>query len=63
MFDHELVIITPQNRMGDANSVRGVNIPPFEIYSNPTININDIKKRRFRLIDRLSPNSSGDDDV
>lgn len=29
-----------------------VRIPPFEIYSSPTISIKDVKRRRFNVIDR-----------
>lgn len=31
-----------------------VTIPEFEIVSNPTIRIDDVKRRRFNLIDRNS---------
>lgn len=27
-------------------------LPTFEIYKNPTINISDVKRRRFKMIDR-----------
>lgn len=27
-------------------------VPTFEIYQNPTIRIDDVKQRRFNLIDR-----------
>jgi hypothetical protein len=29
-----------------------VTIPEFEIYSNPTIRISEVKQRRFNVIDR-----------
>lgn len=31
-----------------------VTIPEFELYSNPTVRISEVKQRRFNLIDRLN---------
>ena len=40
-----------------SSSIKGrrVKIPEFEIVSNPTIKISDIKRRAFGIIDRAVP--------
>ena len=30
-------------------------LPTFEVFSNPTIKLDDIKARRFSIIDRCKP--------
>jgi hypothetical protein len=43
------LIITSRGKVAIKNRVR---IPPFEVYSSPSININEVKRRRFNIIDR-----------
>lgn len=45
---HPLIITSG----GKIESRYRVRIPPFEIYSSPTISIKDVKRRRFNVIDR-----------
>jgi hypothetical protein len=52
-FKHDAIVINSRGKTG--KKFRGVRIPQFEIFSNPTIKIGDIKRRRFDLIDRSSP--------
>lgn len=54
MFDHNEVVIDDQDEAGAPRylSAGQVMIPDFEVYATPTINISDIKQRRFSLIDR-----------
>jgi hypothetical protein len=54
-YKHRELVINSSGRLNKRNSFpRGVRVrmPLFEIYSNPTIRISDIKKRRFDLIDK-----------
>ncbi len=54
-FDHDEVVITSGNETGSRDKVRSTQriiLPSFEIFSNPTVRIADVKRRRFPLIDR-----------
>lgn len=51
---HDKVILDGRGKIhkkNDFNAQRVV-VPDFEIYSNPTIRIADVKRRRFNLISR-----------
>jgi len=50
-YRHDTIVIRSRGRIGNKNGAR-VTVPQFEIVSNPTIRISDIKTRRFNLIDR-----------
>ena len=53
-MEHD-IIITDEDEVGRrtwAWPPQRVVLPEFEIYSNPTININDVKQRRYDLINR-----------
>lgn len=55
-FQHDEIIITSDNKIGTLKKLsavfRRVTVPTFEVYSNPTIKLGDVKARRFNLIDR-----------
>jgi hypothetical protein len=55
-YKYDAVKITSRGkvyRKGDLSKLVGrVTIPTFQIYSNPTIRLSDVKSRRFNLIDR-----------
>lgn len=53
-YKHKKITIDNRGKARDGFSVRRVIIPKFEIFSNPTVRITDIKQRRFNLIDRVS---------
>jgi hypothetical protein len=44
--------INNQGKLIDEYHVGRVVVPEWEIYSNPTIKLDDVRKRRFKLIDR-----------
>lgn len=53
VFKHDSIVISPNDDIGERrNIVNRVTVPTFQIYSNPTIKLSDIKSRRFDLIDR-----------
>ncbi len=41
--------------MGVVNPGAMARVPTFPLHSNPTINVDDIQRRRFNLIDRAAP--------
>jgi len=41
---------------------RRVQMPMFELHSNPTINLQEIRHRRFNIIDRTEPPDPPDED-
>lgn len=45
------LIINKRGKLADWSTNRVI-FPTFELYSNPTIRISDVKRRRFNLIDR-----------
>jgi hypothetical protein len=47
---HNQFRITKDGKAGKNND--RVIIPPFEVFSSPTIKIDEVKRRRFNLIDR-----------
>ena len=55
-YKHDAIKISSRGvvyRKGDLSKLVGrVTIPQFQIFSNPTIRISDVKSRRFNLIDR-----------
>ena len=52
-YDHNRIIISPNDDIGERRLIANrVTVPQFEIFSNPTVRISDIKSRRFDLIDR-----------
>lgn len=55
-FQHDEIIITSDNKIGTLKKLsavfRRVTMPTFDVYSNPTIKLGDVKARRFNLIDR-----------
>lgn len=56
-FKHDHLVIDNRGKLtakGRYIFARRVIVPTFKIVSNPTINIADIKSRRFSLIDRYS---------
>lgn len=61
MFEHDEIVITPDNFVGRQSYLRGhrVIVPDFEIYKNPKIKLGDITKRRYSLIDRYGSSKSG----
>lgn len=58
VFKHNHVIINSKNDIGTREQLirlpngSRVTIPTFQIYSNPTVRIADVKSRRFNIIDR-----------
>jgi len=55
-YKHKKITVNARGKAHDGY-VRGqrVTIPTFELYSNPTIKITDVTKRRFNMIDRIVP--------
>jgi|SRR5271166_2728300 len=54
-YRHDKFVITPRGKLEDRFSRifgQRVVVPTFEIFSNPTVRITDVKRRRFNLIDR-----------
>ena len=55
-FAHNTIVINSRGQIGEAGSfgIRGqrLTVPEFEIFSNPTVRISDVRQRRFNLIDR-----------
>jgi len=56
-YKHREVVIDSSGKFQKRNSPRGirgvrVKMPTFEIFSNPTIRLSDVKTRRFDLIDK-----------
>lgn len=54
-FEHDEIIITSGNETGCCDKLKSTHqviFPSFEIYSNPSVRIADVKRRRFPLIDR-----------
>jgi hypothetical protein len=57
-FTHDSIIINDDGEMGQAKDFAArtfgqrVVVPTFEIFSNPSIKISDVKRRRFNVIDR-----------
>lgn len=54
-FKHDHLVIDNRGKLtakGRYIFAKRVVVPQFEIFSNPTINIADIKRRRFHVIDR-----------
>jgi hypothetical protein len=61
-YKHDSIIITPYKVIGRAGRIiRGkrVTIPTFELVSNPTVKISDVKSRRFNIIDRYTREAHG----
>jgi len=61
LYGHNAVIITPHKKIGQRDKGSGifgtrVTVPTFEVVSNPTVKISEIKSRRFNLIDRYEVN-------
>lgn len=56
-FKHKKIRISSRGKAHDAVRVFGqrITIPTFEVFSNPTIYIGDVTKRRFNLIDLVNP--------
>lgn len=56
-FRHSKIVISSRGKVGKySNGMFGtrVTVPQFQIYSNPTIKISEVKRRRFNLIDRYT---------
>lgn len=54
---HPLVVGTYQSSDGQRRSpilARRVEVPMFEILSNPTVRLSEVRSRRFNIIDRSS---------
>ena len=52
-FEDDTIVITSNGEViPKEKTTFHVTIPSFEVYSNPTIKISDVKKRRFNMIDR-----------
>lgn len=52
-YQHDNIFIDDEDEIVKQDFPAGrVVLPEFEIYANPTIRIDDVKKRRFSLIDR-----------
>jgi len=56
-FEHKIIVIGSDGFSGNIKSVKfprfnRVTVPQFEIFSNPIIRMDEIKSRRFDLIDR-----------
>ncbi len=55
-FFQDEIVITSGNRVISKDKLppttRRVTIPTFEIFTSPNIKIDDVKRRRFNLIDR-----------
>lgn len=55
-FKHNKLIINSNGKPGKESTLRGlarkVIFPSFEIVNSPSIRISDVKKRRFKVIDR-----------
>ena len=54
-MEHKFVIITSSKTIGQRDRIlqgKRVILPTFELFSNPTVKVSDIKSRRFNLIDR-----------
>lgn len=54
-FEHDEIIISSNNTSGAKEEglvARRVVFPTFEIFNTPTIKLQDVKSRRFSLIDR-----------
>jgi hypothetical protein len=55
VFKHDSIIISPNDDVGERKDIANrVTVPTFQIYSNPTVKLSDIKTRRFDLIDRAA---------
>lgn len=53
LLKHNLIVINSAGKTGHRRfNAQRVIIPKFEVYSNPTVRISDVQKRRFNLIDR-----------
>jgi len=53
-YKHDTIVISDKGKIGRQGFGSRVTIPTFEVVSNPTIHISDIKRRRFDLMDRCS---------
>lgn len=53
-YKHDTIVISDKGKIGRQGFGSRVKIPVFEVVSNPTIHIGDVKRRRFDLIDRCS---------
>lgn len=51
-FQHNRYHIDSSGKAKRGIRGRRVTIPKFEVYSNPTVRIKEVKQRRFNLIDR-----------
>jgi len=53
-YKHDSIIITSRHTMVTPNYIGGarVVVPIFEVYENPSVNISEIKSRRFDILDR-----------
>ena len=52
-FKHDFLKIGSDGKLDKGGRGRRVFVPKFEIYRNPSIKIDDIKRRKFNLIDRV----------
>lgn len=52
-FEHDKIVVGSNGKVARTGIWgRRVVIPNFEVFQNPTIRIDDVKQRRFSLIDR-----------
>lgn len=51
-FKHNKIRISSRGKVSKGIFGTRVTVPQFQIFSNPTIKISDVKSRRFNLIDR-----------
>lgn len=61
-YRHAVIIVSPRGKAIDFKSKfkifgQRVTIPTFEVFSNPTIHISEVKRRRFNIIDRMPSDS------
>lgn len=53
VYCHDAIIITSRKRIGQRRVFgQRVTVPTFEVVSNPTVRLSDVKRRRFNIIDR-----------
>lgn len=50
-FKHNKIVISSRGDVGQRR-LGSVFMPEFEVFSNPTVRISDVKQRRFSLIER-----------
>lgn len=65
LFDNDEVTVNSRNEVNSRNSHKympgRVVVPSFEVFSNPTVKIDDVKQRRFTLMLRSALGLGGGD--